>query len=268
MGKAIDKTITTLGEFLAADARNLARRRLPEITWLVLLRPVMYRASAGPAHSRFQRYDALPFGAPPKPAKEENEDNRIETTDLGMPLPWHARERLRSVLGAEVESVRIHNDDRSDQIAREQNADAVTVGRSIFFRARTFRPEEPQGLALLGHEATHVLEAMRPGAAWRRATAVGVREEEALALGRERSLLGARRNPKTLAFAPRPAQVAPPSAGVISAPQARPMKADTDRPAFEATNTSPSVEGGFDEMRRTLLRDLKNQLRIDFERGA
>lgn len=43
-------------------------------------------------------------------------------------------------------------------LARAVGADAVTVGADIFFRAGSYRPDQPAGLWLLGHEVGHVVD--------------------------------------------------------------------------------------------------------------
>lgn len=51
--------------------------------------------------------------------------------------------------------VRIHTDEPADRAARSLRADAFSLGRDIYFRARRFNPSTPKGLALLGHELVH-----------------------------------------------------------------------------------------------------------------
>src|SRR5262249_37739557 len=106
----------------------------------------------------------------------------------GLPLTPRVRTQLRETVGMGAEDIRIHEDEVSDEIADSNRADAVTVGQHIFFRRGQFRPHETEGLALLAHEATHVLNALRPNAAWRRATAAGLQEEEREALAREQEV--------------------------------------------------------------------------------
>ena len=58
---------------------------------------------------------------------------------------------------------RIHTDVAADRIARGLGADAVTLGRDIFFRAGRFDTQTPRGLALLAHELTHVAQQEHSG---------------------------------------------------------------------------------------------------------
>jgi hypothetical protein len=218
-------------------------------------------------------------------------DTDITTDYQGMPVPAQLREKLHDLVGTGADVARLHHNSRSDALARDHHADAVTVGRDIFFRRGALRPRESAGFALLVHEATHVAEAMRTDAAWRRVTGAGVQEEESLALWRERALLQSAR-PAPLPLSPgetggpaqsawlgrmpQPASLLPwrstlvravaPRAPASSSPVNRPMKADIDR-----AMPGPIAEGvrlNYDDMRRMLFRDLLVQLRVEFERGA
>ncbi len=53
-------------------------------------------------------------------------------------------------------SIRIHTDFIANSLAQSFNADALTVGRDIFFASGKFNLSNPEGMALLGHEITHV----------------------------------------------------------------------------------------------------------------
>jgi hypothetical protein len=66
-------------------------------------------------------------------------------------------------LEASVRLSRIHTDVAADRIARGLGADAVTIGREIFFRAGRFDTQTPRGLALLAHELTHVAQQEHSG---------------------------------------------------------------------------------------------------------
>jgi hypothetical protein len=162
-------------------------------------------------------------------------------------------------------------------MARVHRADAVTVGPDVFFRQGQFRPREPRGFGLLVHEATHVLELLRPGATWRRATGGGVHKEEETALARERAavsrlaLAGGHGRMETGPLSRPPAQPAAraePAVATWSAPPAspvlRPMTAAADRDVSAPAPASVDLE----TLRRDLVDDLMRQLRTEFERGG
>jgi len=266
-----EKTVVTRGEMISEDVRRLAIRKIPIVEWLTLLHPVMDRVVARPnsAQMRFKRVESAPL-------PESRMGPELETAgevSEGISLPSGVQESLRGIVGGGVEAVRVHDDRQADQIARSHHAKAVTMGSDVFFREGILRPQEPRGLALLAHEATHVVQALRPGAAWRRATLGGVQEEETEALGSERAVLNARRN-----FEP---ALDSPSGGArlnggrslrlpAQSPVARPMKSDADAvpPAASPKEMPSAATGGLEEMRRTLFRDLLSHIRTEFERGA
>ena len=298
MTSVSDRHEPTLGERLALQVREIMARRMADIAWLTALEPVLGRNSAlaTPAGSRLRRREAdvppvgseygasqaIP-GAHPVPVPPRARPARPRP-DLDR-LPAELRERLRPLFGAEIDAVRVHQDDRADEVARAYEADAVTVAEEIFFRAGRFRPEAPDGIALLVHEATHAVEAMRPGSAWQRATSASAAEEEALATKRERAALAVA--PWDLARQPasghpevrfrdrgvsapgggsdrRPSATA--AAGPVPSPALRPM------PALEGRDLSPEVPAtapvDAQALEQAVVRDLLRQIRTDAERGA
>lgn len=289
MSTAIEKTVVTLSDLLVVEAQRLMQRRQSTIAWLDLLKPVIERSSGRvEAAGRFDRHEGVPQQRRPVPVDRPEDAEREESE--GEPLDPMTRDRMRHFVGPEVELARIHDDRRADAFARRQRADAVTVGKDIYFRSGAFAPQSPAGLGLIAHELTHVAESDRPGAGWRRTTPDGVRDEERLARGREQSASQFPVSPVAApSFAPRPASpvVAPSfasrpaspvtvspvvprgsSATVSQTPQLRPMRADADRPPTDAPAPAPQQAPNPDEFRRSLLRDVMNQIRVEFERGA
>jgi hypothetical protein len=74
--------------------------------------------------------------------------------ELGRPLAHDLRTRLEAVFAADLSPVRIHLGPSAQAIG----AAAFTVGDDIFFDPRRFDPRTPDGLRLLGHELTHVVQ--------------------------------------------------------------------------------------------------------------
>jgi len=185
----------------------------------------------------------------------------------GQPLTSYVQQRLRDFVGPGSETIRVHTDETAHAIAHALKADAVTVGEQVFFRQGHFRPHEDEGFALLTHEAMHVIQAMRPGSSWRRATQVGVQEDEQEASIQERNVLRARRE---VAFLPHPTAHRAPAGRSSARPSSsvhRPMAAPTKRPLDNVpppVHTMPDLE----DLKRTLYRDLKRQIRADRERGG
>jgi hypothetical protein len=273
---ALEKSIVTLGELFAADAQRLMHRRQTRSAWLASLQPVIERNSGRAEEStRFERHEGVHKASPAKIDRVEKEVEELREGD-GELLPAATRQRLRPLVGADADQARVHVDKRADALTRGQHADAVTMGKDIYFRSGAFAPETPVGLGLIAHELTHVAESNRPGVGWRRSTQEGLRNEEDLASRRERSAAQSQVSPVVASayVAPRmparaPAVSVPRGAAPMPEPaQQRPMRADVDRPQPDPVQAPPQAGPSLDVLRRTMFRDIMNQVRVEFERGA
>ena len=187
-------------------------------------------------------------------------------------LDSHVQGYLSGLLDLRIPAVRIHTGQAADAAARRFNADAVSFGPSIMFRAGKFAPDRPSGLALLGHELTHVAHTYTgsdrfAGSSDRAALA---REELAALENEKRVLQDVTSKPAEAAkFAPVPREAASHAARNTPAPRA----AAVDRP------TAPAAEGGLSgppelspqqlgALKEAIYRDLMDRIRTEFERGA
>ena len=75
---------------------------------------------------------------------------------LARTLDPYVQGWLSRLLDLRIPAVRIHTGQAADATARRFNADAVSFGPDIMFRAGRFAPDSASGLGLLGHELTHV----------------------------------------------------------------------------------------------------------------
>jgi hypothetical protein len=268
----MDKIVTTLGELFVREAQQLVARREPSIAWLDLIEPVVDRCRerAGVAE-RFARHDGVPQSA--KAPEVPTEEAIVEdAADEGTPLPPATRDRLRDVVGSAADVARVHVSEDADTFARTHRADAVTIGPEMYFRAGAYAPQDPAGLALLTHEVTHVAEWLRPSSSWHRATDAGVHAEERLAHAHEASAMHTPLSPSlarlpSVAVGPAPvARAATPAPSTVAS--VHPMKAESDRAPIDAPTPPTDLNPNLDVIRRTLFRDLMNQIRVEFERGA
>jgi hypothetical protein len=285
----------TLGQRLQRQASDLAVRHLPEFGWLrpfeALRERIVGRGQL--SGERFARRELT---------HEETHAARV-TPSLPVPVtaaatPGRApeptvRERLRDAVGpAAAEAVRVHESQPPESVGAEPKAEAVppaavpptaeavTMGRDVYFAPGRYRPHEPAGYGLLVHEATHVLHALAPDAAWQRATSAGVREEEGEAAQREREASesrqslslptvaarrGAERRPAVTATS---VETAPTSGGsrTTTSAAARPMTAMPGRAADLDESEAPELDVA--ALREQIYRDLMGRLRSEFERGA
>jgi len=287
----------TLGRRLDIQARWLATRLLPSFPWAGPLQAFLDRTTSLTASfdGRFERFESSPGSlerwmpasdgtwiyAAPVPTVPRTGANGGTAAGLrghtpeGRPLAADVRARLREVAGDSADALRVHDDDAADALARGHRADAVTLGRDVYFRQGRFRPRDDRGFALLAHEATHVLALLRPGTAWRRATGAGVAAEETDALTRERAIqprptsqVNGRTTSRPLPTAPPGPYAAPgypaPSHPSPGAPAAHPMRAPEDRDTAPAPVEPLDVEA----LRRGLLNDVMRRLKTEFERGG
>ena len=81
----------------------------------------------------------------------------------GQPLPDSLRAEFEQAMGADFSSVRVHADQRADDVSRSVNAVAFTTGHDLFFSTGGYAPGTHAGQEVLAHELTHVLQ-QRPQA--------------------------------------------------------------------------------------------------------
>lgn len=271
----------------------MATRSMPAQPWAAPFEVLIDHLTTLPSPNggRFARREAA-VAEPAWPAQEQGWTGQAgpPAAPQGRPLPSDVLTRLRAVVGPGVEAMRVHDDDAAHETAEAHRADAVTVGSDVYFRRGKLNPREPRGFGLLVHEATHVVERSR-----RADTAGAAGAEENLALTREAAVVSGRspapgawqpppHRGDVLGLPPGPAHIhggpaavspaaftsAPPPAalpaGPVATPAARPMTAAIDRPA----DLPPAAQQPFDvdALRERIVRDLKRQLRDEYERGG
>ena len=76
----------------------------------------------------------------------------------GQSIPEDVREPLEEAFNADFRNVRIHTNERSQQLNQSIQAIAFTTGTDIFFKQGAYQPRSRQGQELLAHELTHVVQ--------------------------------------------------------------------------------------------------------------
>ena len=76
----------------------------------------------------------------------------------GRPLEPVLRHDMEQRFGHDFSQVRVHSDRAAEKSAREVSANAYTVKNNIVFGAGQYAPGTKQGLRLLAHEMTHVVQ--------------------------------------------------------------------------------------------------------------
>ncbi len=140
----------------------------------------------------------------------------------GRPLPERVRGQMESFFGTDFSDVRVHVGSEAASIG----ALAFTMGSSLYFAPGQYNPDSPQGLALLGHELTHVVQ-QRQGRV-RNPFGSGIAVVQDLHLEAEADRMGARaanhRVPQPVQAKPAPGLV-PRGAGVPRPVQPKAPKA-------------------------------------------
>jgi hypothetical protein len=206
------------------------------------------------------------------------DDDRVDDRLIAGALEGFARTLepqvhgyLSSLLDLRIPAVRIHTGQAADAAARRLNADAVSFGRSIMFRAGKFDPDSAAGLGLLGHELTHVAQAARAESdpsAGSRSRAARARDELAALENERRVLQQATWKPLVTApVAPRE----PTSRAPTAAPAPRAAAADRGvaPPRPEGVSSAPELTPQqLGALQEAIYRDLMDRIRTEFERGA
>jgi hypothetical protein len=84
----------------------------------------------------------------------------------GRGLDETTRAQVERMLGRGFEDVRVHSGPQAQRAARRMEARAFQLGPDVYFREGHFSPQSPEGMGLLLHELTHVVQqgASRPRA--------------------------------------------------------------------------------------------------------
>jgi Domain of unknown function (DUF4157) len=79
-------------------------------------------------------------------------------TDAGRPLDAGTRSSMESGFGQDFSGIRVHDDARAHDNARDMGARAYAAGDHIVFGEGHYRPETAMGQALIAHELAHSVQ--------------------------------------------------------------------------------------------------------------
>jgi hypothetical protein len=102
----------------------------------------------------------------------------ISPVSTGVPLSPGVRHSAEAQFGTDLSSVRIHTGPNAARLSEQRHANAVTLGRDIYFAHGRYAPETSEGRRILTHELAHTLQ-QRPGAAPASPTQARSAEQEA-----------------------------------------------------------------------------------------
>jgi hypothetical protein len=109
-------------------------------------------------HARTRSFAAQ--AAPPQPLAGAALQRAL---GLGRPLAPQVRAEMESRFGAHFGDVRVHDTPAAQALARQQRAQAFTLGNDIAFGGDRDGPETTRGRRLLAHELAHVVQQRRGG---------------------------------------------------------------------------------------------------------
>ena len=76
----------------------------------------------------------------------------------GEALPDQTRNEMEQGFAADFSKVRVHTDNKANDLNSDLNARAFTVGNDIWFGQNQFDPQSKKGKKLIAHELTHTLQ--------------------------------------------------------------------------------------------------------------
>lgn len=82
----------------------------------------------------------------------------LEDLDNYVKLDTVLINQFERAFGADFRDVTIHTGAYAEEIARNQNAEAVTIGNDIYFAPGKYAPGTEDGIKLLAHELQHVVQ--------------------------------------------------------------------------------------------------------------
>ncbi len=88
----------------------------------------------------------------------DSEGQHFASQGAGQALNAETRAVLEPRFGHNFGDVRVYADGQADQLARDFEARALTVGQDVFFAHGEYAPDSASGMGLLAHELTHTIQ--------------------------------------------------------------------------------------------------------------
>lgn len=90
----------------------------------------------------------------------ENHLRRISKSgkDRIFPIDNQTLEEFNIKTGNNVETVELHYGPYSDELTRAYHANALTIGATIYFNTKAYKPETEEGRKLITHELKHIAQ--------------------------------------------------------------------------------------------------------------
>lgn len=104
-------------------------------------------------------------------------EEKVERSSYS-PINTSLKNFLDSILNIRIPNVKVYANPAADNLAKCFSADAITYDDKILFRTGKYNPQNPESIALLGHELTHIVYSQNPNN--RQITRDNVEEQSAL----------------------------------------------------------------------------------------
>lgn len=78
--------------------------------------------------------------------------------DSVFPLDSELKDQLEHLFSADLSGVKIHTGAYAEEITRNANAQAITMGHDIYFGSGRYAPYTDEGFKLLAHELQHTIQ--------------------------------------------------------------------------------------------------------------
>lgn len=115
-------------------------------------------------------YDQLKKKKQPKFIDSERPDDRpfidirltkLKEYDNSIRLDASLKDQFEHLFNFDFSSVRVHTGHYAEELTRRRRAEAITIGRDIYFARGKYSPDSEEGIRLLAHELQHVIQSSR-----------------------------------------------------------------------------------------------------------
>lgn len=83
---------------------------------------------------------------------------QVKSIGDGQPLPGSVRSYFEPRFGYDFSQIRVHTNNRANDLAKTINAKAFTIGKDVVFGAGCYENDKSRGIRLLAHELAHVMQ--------------------------------------------------------------------------------------------------------------
>ena len=119
---------------------------------------LVQRSDSGRPLDEDERLQAEPQPGATPTVSAESASGIQSLRGRGQSLPERSRSFFEPRFGFDLRNVKIHDDAEAARLANDVRARAFTIGRDVMFGPGEYRPDTADGMRLLAHELTHVVQ--------------------------------------------------------------------------------------------------------------